>query len=51
MEKVRLAETGPAVDEQGIVVVSRVLGHGQRRGAGQAVAAAFDKRVEGVKRF
>ena len=48
VEQVGLAEARPAVDEERVVGVAGLLGHGQRRGVGEAVAAADDELLEGV---
>src|SRR3990170_5565720 len=48
LEKVRLAETGPAVDEERVVRLVGRLGDGERRGMREAVGRADDEGVERV---
>ena len=46
-QEVRLAEAGGAVDEQGVVVLCRLTGHGECGGVGEPVRGADDEVVEG----
>ena len=46
MQQVGLADAGGAVDEQRVVGVAGKLGHGQRRGMGEAVGVADDELLE-----
>ncbi len=50
MEQMRFTQTDTTVDEQRIVGASRVLAHGESSGAGQAIPAPFDERLEVVTR-
>ena len=48
VEQVGLAQAGLPVDEQGVVVLRRVLGHRQGGGVGQLVGVAHHEALEGV---
>src|SRR5206468_8311471 len=50
VHEVRLAEPGPAVDEERVVAVPRPLGDRQGRGVSEAVVRADDEGREGVAR-
>ena len=47
-QQMRLAETRVAVDEQGVIHLARVVGHGDGRCVGKLVGRADYKAVEGV---
>ncbi len=52
LHEVRLAETGRAADEEGVVAVGGLVGDVERRGVGELVGGADDEvleRVEGVQ--
>ena len=48
VEQVRLAQSGVAVDEEGVVGLRRCLGDRDRRGVREPVARPDDEGVEGV---
>jgi hypothetical protein len=50
VEKVRLAQTGLPVDEQGVVCLGRRLSDRDRSRMGKAVAGADDESLESVFR-
>lgn len=47
-QKMRLAEAGVAVDEQGVICLAGVLRHGNGRRMGELVARADDEAVERI---
>jgi hypothetical protein len=51
VQEVRLAEPGPAVDEERVVGLAGQLRDGERGGVGETVAAADDELLEGVLRI
>ena len=51
VEQVGLSAAARSPEEQGVERLGRLVGHGFAYGAGQAVAASFDKVVEVVSRF
>ena len=48
VHQVGLAQTGGAVDEQGVVVHARLFCHGGAGSVGELVGAAHDEGIEGV---
>ena len=48
VEQVGLAQAGLAVDEQRVVALARVFGHGQGGGVGELVGGTYHEALEGV---
>src|SRR3990172_8142439 len=50
MEEVRLPQSDASVDEKGIIILGRLIGHRQASGIGKLITGSHDKIVKGILR-